>query len=169
MSDALLVLYGAVLVVNGSFLLGKVEAKSVWPVNLIIGVIAIICAMYIGLTGSQGDASVFVATLLLVFAVVFTMMGINLANELDGKSMGFYCVFGVAVCLIWSYTFYANLGALTYAVFCLIWAALFGQFAGILAFGKDTWAGFTGYFCYFTSFATLLVPASLSFNGVPLP
>ena len=94
MSDAILVLYAAVLVVNGCFLLGKVEAKSVWPVNFIIGLIAIVCAMYIGLTGSQGDASVFVATLLLLFAVVFVMMGINLATELDGNQ------WAIIVCLV---------------------------------------------------------------------
>ena len=70
MSNAILVLYAAVLVVNGFFLLGKAEAKSVWPVNFIVGLIAIICAIYIGLTQSQGDASVFVSTLLLLFGVV---------------------------------------------------------------------------------------------------
>ena len=169
MSDALLVLYAAVLVVNGCFLLGKVEAKSVWPVNFIVGVIAIVCAMYIGLTGSQGDASVFVATLLLVFGIVFTMMGINLATDLDGKSMGYYCLFGVPVCLIWAYTFYSNLGAVTFGIFCVAWAILFGLFSGILSFGKDNWAAFTGYYCFAAAFVTLLVPASLSFNGIPLP
>ena len=169
MSDGILVLYAAVLVVNGSFLLGKVEAKSVWPVNFIVGVIAIVCAMYIGLTGSQGDASVFVATLLLVFAITFTMMGINLANDLDGKSMGFYCLYGVPVCVIWGYTFYTSLGAVTYAVFCLVWAALFALFAGILTFNKEKWAVLTGYFCYVTAAVTLLAPAVLSFNGVAIP
>lgn len=169
MSDAILVLYAAVLVVNGCFLLGKVEAKSVWPVNFIVGLIAIVCAVYIGLTGAQGEASVFVATLLLLFAVVFVMMGINLATELDGKSMGYYCLFGVSVCLVWAYTFYASLGAVTFAVFCVVWGVLFGLFSGILAFGKEKWASFTAYYCFMTSIVTLLIPASLSFNGVPLP
>jgi len=169
MSNAILVLYAAVLVVNGCFLLGKVDAKSIWPANFIIGVIAIICAIYIGLTQSQGDSSVFVSTLLLLFGIVFTMMGINLATNLDGKSMGFYCLFGVPVCLIWSYTFYASLGAITFAIFCVAWAILFGLFSGILAFGKDKWAGFTGYFCFAIAFFTLLIPASLSFNGIALP
>ncbi len=169
MSDAILVLYAAVLVVNGCFLLGKVDAKSVWPINFIVGVIAIICAIYIGLAQSQGDSSVFVATLLLVFAVVFVMMGINLATGLDGKTMGFYCLFGVPVCVIWAYTFYATLGAVTFGIFCMVWAILFGLFSGILAFSKDKWAGFTGYYCFATAIVTLLIPASLSFNGIPLP
>ena len=169
MSNAILVLYAAVLVVNGSFLLGKVDAKSVWPVNIIVGLIAIICAVYIGLTGSQGEASVFVATLLLLFAVVFVMMGINLANDLDGKSMGFYCLFGVLVCLVWAYTFYASLSAITFAVFCVVWAILFGLFSGILAFGKEKWAGFTAYYCFSTAIITLLIPASLTFNGIAIP
>ncbi|PHS71137.1 MAG: hypothetical protein COB23_02445 [Methylophaga sp.] len=164
MSDAILVLYAAVLVVNGCFLLGKVEAKSVWPVNVIVGVIAIICSIYMGLTGSA-----FVATLLLLFAVVFVIMGINLASGLEGKSMGYYCLFGVPVCLIWAYTFYISLGAVTFGVFSVLWAVLFGLFSGILAFGKEKWAGPTGYYCFAIAFFTLLIPASLSFNGIPLP
>lgn len=169
MSNAILVLYAAVLVVNGSFLLGKVEAKSVWPINIIVGNIAIICAIYIGLAQSQGDSSVFVATLLLYFAVVFVMMGINLATDLDGKSMGFYCLLGVPVCLIWAYTFYTTLGAVTFGIFCIAWAILFALFSGILAFNKEKWANFTGYYCYTAAILTLLIPASLSFNGIQLP
>lgn len=169
MSNAVLVLLAAVLVVNGQFLAGKVDAKSVWPVNIIIGVITIICALYIGLTSSQGDASAFVAALLLLFGVVFVMMGINLLTDLDGKSMGYYCLYGVPVCLIWSYTFFTSIGSQTFGVFCLIWAVLFALFAGILAFQKDSWAGFTSKYCFITAFATLLIPAALSFNGVALP
>ncbi len=169
MSNAILVLYAAVLVVNGQFLLGKLEAKSVWPANFIIGSIAIVSALYIGLTQSQGDASVFVATLLLLFAVVFVMMGLNLLMGLDGKAMGYYCLYGVPVCLIWSYTFFMTIGSLTFGSFCLIWAGLFGLFAGILAFQKDQWAGFTAKYCFFTAIFTLLIPAGLSFNGINLP
>ena len=83
--------------------------------------------------------------------------------------MGYYCLFGVPVCLIWAYTFYASLGAVTYAVFCVVWAILFGLFSGILAFGKEKWAGFTANYCFMAAFVTLLIPASLSFNGVALP
>lgn len=164
MTDAILVLYAAVLVVNGCFLLGNVEAKSVWPVNVIVGVIAIICSIYIGLTGSA-----FVATLLLLFAVVFVIMGINLASGLEGNAMGYYCFFGVPVCLIWAYTFYVSLGAVTFGVFSVLWAILFGLFAGILAFGKEKWAGPTAYYCFGIALFTLVIPAGLSFNGVPLP
>ena len=165
MVDAILVLYAAVLVVNGFFLLGKAEAKSVWPTNFIVGMIAVISAMYIGLTGD----SAFAPTLLLLFAVVFVMMGINLATGLDGKAMGYYCLYGVPVCLIWGYTFYFTLGAITFGIFCVVWGILFGLFSGILAFGKDKWAGFTAYYCFATAIITLLVPASLSFNGIPIP
>lgn len=164
MTDAILVLYAAVLVVNGCFLLGKVDAKSAWPVNVIVGVIAIICSIYMGLTGAD-----FVATLLLLFAVVFVIMGTNLAFGLEGKAMGFYCLFGVPVCLIWAYTFYISLGAVTFAAFSILWAVLFGLFSGILAFGKDKWAGPTGYYCFAIAIFTLLIPASMSFNGIPLP
>lgn len=168
MVNAILVLYAAVLVVNGQFLAGKVDAKSVWPVNIIVGVIAIISALYIGLI--PGDSfSPFTATLLLLFGIVFVMMGINLLMDLDGKSMGYYCLYGVPVCLIWSYTFFTTIGSQTFGVFCVIWAVLFGLFAGILAFQKDSWAGFTSKYCFMTAFVTLLIPAALMFNGVALP
>lgn len=169
MTNAILVLYAAVLVVNGQFLLGKLDAKSVWPVNFIVGLIAITSALYIGLTNAQGDASAFVATLLLLFAVVFVMMGINLCTELDGKAMGYYCLYGVPVCLIWAATFYTKLGSLTFGTFCIVWAILFGLFAGILAFNKGNWAAFTARYCFATAFITLLIPAGLAFNDIPLP
>jgi hypothetical protein len=168
MVPALLVLYGAVLFVNAFVLLGKVEAKSAGPVNIAIGIIGILIGLYTGIASLLGDASGFVAALLIVFAVTFVLVGVMFMGGLDGRAVGYYCLWGVIICLMWAYGFYVVVGSMANGTFSIIWAILFAMFAGNLAFAKP-WARITAYSAIFTAFATLVIPGYLLLIGVSLP
>lgn len=168
MVPAILVLYGAALFVNAFFLLGRVEAKSAGPVNAVIGVIGILIGLYAAAANLLGSASGFVAALVMVFAINFLLVGIMLLGALDGRAVGYFCVFGAIACLMWAYGFYAVVGSMANGTFCLVWAVLFALFAANLAFSKS-WATITAYAAIFTAFATLIIPGYLLLVGVNLP
>ena len=168
MVPAVLVLYGAVLFVNAFVLLGKVEAKSAGPVNIAIGIIGILIGLYTGIASLLGDASGFVAALLIVFAVTFVLVGVMFMGGLDGRAVGYYCLWGAIICLMWAYGFYTVVGSMANGTFSIIWAILFAMFAGNLAFAKP-WAKITAYSAIFTAFATLVIPGYLLLIGVSLP
>jgi AmiS/UreI family transporter len=168
MVPALLVLYGAVLFVNAFFLFGRVEAKSAGPINTAIGIIGILIGLYTGIANLLGGASGFVAALLLVFAVTFLLVGAMFRGALDGRAVGYYCLWGAIICLMWSYGFYVVVGSIANGTFSIIWAILFGLFAGNLAFSRP-WAKITAYTAIFTAFATLVIPGYLLLIGVALP
>ncbi len=164
-----LIIYGAVLTCIGVQLLGKVEPNSVWPINLIGGTLGLIVALQIGFTASMGDLSPLVAALLSIFAVTFVMFAAMLAAGLDGKALGYYCVFAGAFSLVCAYAFFTKMGSLTFGVATLIWAGEFALFAAVLAFGRP-WAKFTGiYTLLMVVVVTLFIPGSLMLLGVALP
>lgn len=163
-----LIIYGTVLTCNGAQLQGKVEPNSVWPINLIGGILGVIVALQIGITGSMGDLSPLIAALLCIFAITFLMFAAILTSGLDVKALGYHCIFGTVFSLICSYAFFIKMGSQTFGWATIVWAGLFALFAGLLAFGKP-WGTVTGIYCWFLVVFTLLIPASMMLLGVPLP
>jgi putative amide transporter protein len=168
MVAAILVLYGAVLFVNAFFLLGKVDPKSAGPLNAVIGTIGVIIGLYTAAANLLGNFSSFVAALVMIFAVTFLIVAAMLFGALDGKAVGYYCVFGAIVCFMWAYGFYAVVGSASNGTFSIIWGLQFSLFAANLAFGKP-WAKLTAYAAFFTAFATLMLPGFVLLLGVQLP
>jgi hypothetical protein len=168
MVAAALVLYGAVLFVNAFFLLGKMEGKAAGPVNAVVGLIGIAIGLYTAATTLLGPASGFVGALVMIFGITFLIFGAMVIGALDGRAVGWYCVFGCIACLLWGWGFFTNFRSLSNGVFCLIWAVVFALFAANLAFSRP-WATVTGYTAIFASIATLLLPGYLLLMGVSLP
>ena len=104
----------------------------------------------------------------MVFAVTFLLVGVMFMGALDSKAVGYYCLWGSIICLMWSYGFYAVVGSMTNGTSSIIWCILFAMFAGNLAFAKP-WAKITAYMAIFTAFATLVIPGYLLLIGVALP
>jgi putative amide transporter protein len=168
MVAAMLVLYGAVLFVNAFFLLGKVDPKSAGPLNAVIGTIGVIIGFYTGFANALGTYSAFVAALVIIFAITFLIVAAMVFGALDGKAVGYYCLFGAIACFMWAYGFYAIVGSASNGTFSIVWGLLFSLFAANLAFGRP-WAKPTAYATLFTAFATLLIPGFLLLLGVKLP
>jgi hypothetical protein len=169
MVPAILVLYGAVLFVNALFLLGKADPKSAGPLNFVIGSVGVVIGLYTAANNLLGGpVSNFVAALVMIFAITFLGVSGMVMGALDGRALGWYCVFGSIACLLWAYGFFVVYGSRSNGVFSLIWAAVFAMFAANLAFGKP-WARPTAYLAIFTAFATLLLPGYVLLMGGSLP
>jgi len=168
MVPAVLVLYGAVLFVNAFFLLGLADGKAAGPINAIVGLIGVVVGLFTAATNSLGPASGFVGALVMIFGVTFLIVSAMLFGALDGRAVGWYCVFGSIACLLWAWGFFSNYRSVSNGVFSIIWAIVFALFAGNLAFSRP-WAKITGYAAIFTSFATLMLPGYVLLMGGSLP
>jgi hypothetical protein len=127
-----LLFVGAVLFLNGVMLLGWVEAKSAAPIN----------STYLIFT-ANGDANVILAAAgLYLFGFTYLYIGVNLAFDLDGAGLGYFCAF-VAVCAL----VYAGLNFIRFldnglGVLWLSWAFLWALFFLVLGLIRD---GLTRY------------------------
>jgi putative amide transporter protein len=168
MVPAVLVLYGAVLFVNAFFLLGRAEPKAAGPVNAIVGLIGVVVGLYTVAANLLGPASGFVGALVMVFGITFLIVAAMVFGALDGRAVGWYCVFGAIVCLFWAWGFFTNYRSVANGTFSVIWAIVFALFAANLAFARP-WARVTGYAAIFTAFATLMLPGYWLLMGGSLP
>lgn len=165
MIGTVLVLYGAVLFTNAFMLLGKVDGRAVAPLNLFIGILGVVIGLHTAIVNALGPYSSFVATLVIIFAVTYLLVAAMGWGALDGKAVGYYCVFGMIACFMWAGAQFAILKDWRFGTFCILWGVLFGMFAGNLAFGRN-WAKATAYTTIFEVFATLLIPGYMLTLGI---
>jgi hypothetical protein len=168
MVAAVLVLYGAVLFVNAFFLLGRADGRAAGPVNAIVGLIGVVVGLYAAAANLLGAASGFVGALVMIFGITFLIVAAMLFGALDGRAVGYYCVFGSIACLLWAIGFFTTYRSVSNGVFSIIWAIVFALFAANLAFARP-WAKITAYAAIFTSFVTLTLPGYWLLMGGSLP
>jgi hypothetical protein len=89
---AVVLLYvGAVLLINGLWLLGHVQDREVGIVNIFAGGTALVAAL---LAMVEGDpASLEFAGLVLLFAFTYLWVAFNRFANVDGRGLGWYCLF----------------------------------------------------------------------------
>ena len=119
MVPAVLVLYGAVLFVNAFFLLGRADGKAAGPINAIVGLIGVVVGLYTAATNTLGPASGFVAALVMIFGITFLIVSAMLFGALDGRAVGWYCVFGSIACLLWAWGFFSNYRSISNGIFSI--------------------------------------------------
>jgi len=125
-----LLLIGAVLVVNGMWLLGRGADRDVAMLNLFVGVVAFVLAMW----WAFGDSgSPFNAAGTLLFAFTYLWVGVNAYQQRDDqRSLGWYCI------LVTAFTLPTGLlslqtGDIGLAILWWAWGSLWAAFWILLA------------------------------------
>lgn len=93
---ALVLLYvGAVLFVNGIWLLGRISNREVGVMNAFTGGIGLIAAVTALIVGTVGDdiTLIALASYILLFAFTYLWVSINQYLNPDGRGLGWYCLF----------------------------------------------------------------------------
>ena len=88
----LVLLYvGAVLFVNGIWLLGHIENREIAILNVFTGFVGLVVAVF---AVAQGDlASVQLAAYVLLFAFTYLWVAYNQYTGAEGSGLGWYCLF----------------------------------------------------------------------------
>jgi hypothetical protein len=158
---------GAVLFVNGIMLLGWADAKSVAPMNLLVGGLQVLTPTYLIFTANGNQNKILGASGLYLFGFTYLYVAFTLLAGLDSTGGGFFYGF-VAVCAVvfaglnfWRTGF----GDSGFGVIWLMWAYLWALFFVLLALKKDSIGRYTGAVAALEGIVTGLIPAFLLLTG----
>ncbi len=134
---------GAVLGVNGLWLLNKAEAKSTGVLNVFVG--GLIIAMALNNQFQAKDMSSQLATAqFLLFGFTYLWVAITCFYNMDNRVLGYYCLF-VAIVTIPTSLLTFRAGDSRFGVIWLMWGFLWFLFFILLGLGKQQTAKVTAY------------------------
>src|SRR3954468_10307558 len=156
---------GAVLIINGLMLLGRVDARAAAPLNFFVGGLQVITPTFLIFTSGGNADTILSASGLYLFGFTYLYVGFNLLGGLDGTGLGWFSAF-VAVCAV----VYAGLNFWHFAdpgfgVIWLYWAFLWALFFLVLGLKREELTRFTGAIAIYGGVISA-VPAFLLLTGV---
>ncbi len=149
---------GAVLIVNGIGLTGRIEGRDAAPFNLLVGLLALFTNA-IGLIRGELAADFFGAAGGLLFAFTYLYLCVVQWFGLKGVGFGWYCLF-VAISAL---PFAAVAGDWRVIGMWLIWASLWFLFFVALGLGKSL--RFLAGYTVLVGIVTCWIPGLLMLMG----
>lgn len=130
---------GAVLIVNGIWLLGKGEDRDVAVLNFFTGGITFLIALWWAFGGDFSEGSPFNAAGTLLFSFTYLWVGWNAYHgQEDQRSLGWYCIFVAAVTLPTGWLVLQT-GDVGLAALWWIWGVLWTAFWALLGLQRTEW------------------------------
>lgn len=161
----LILLYvGAVLFVNGVWLLGKIDSREIAILNVFTGFVGVIVAVF---AVAQGDlVSIQLAAYVLLFAFTYLWVAYNQFIKAEGSGLGWYCLF-VAITAVPVAVITLEGADSAFLVWLGInwtaWAVLWFLYFLLLALKKPI-SRFTAYVTSLEGIATAWIPGFLILN-----
>lgn len=90
---------GAVLFLNGLWLLGKISDKEISVVNIFVGGLTLVIALSMAFGPDADATSIRAAALTLLFTFTYFWVALNRYNGADGRGLGWFSLF-VAITLV---------------------------------------------------------------------
>ena len=165
-----LLFVGAVLFLNGMWILGYIEDREISVINVFVGSLTLLVALYLAFNGaSSGDLdSVKAGAFTLLFTFTYFWVAWNRWNGADGRGLGWFCFFvGVTVIPITVDSFYgaSSTWGHWFAWCWASWAVLWLMFWALLSLQKPI-AKATGIVCAVQGIYTGWIPGYLLLTGV---
>lgn len=165
MSNVGLFYVGAVLIINGIMLLGRITPRSAAPLNLFVGAMQVVLPTIL-LTTAAGDAATIAgASGLYLFGFTYLWVGINAVTEWPPQGLGWFSLF-VAVAAVGYAAHTWGEGGRIFVVIWLAWAVLWLLFFLVLGLGRTELSRFTGAVAVTEGVLTAAVPAGLTLAGL---
>jgi putative amide transporter protein len=166
MASVGLLYVGAVLIVNGLMLLGRVDARAAAPLNFFVGALQVFTPTYLIIT-SGGDPDVVLgASGLYLFGFTYLYVGLNLIYGLDGTGLGWFSAFVAGCAVVFALLNFGRLDDPAFGVIWLYWAVLWALFFLVLGLKREELTRFTGLVAVVAGVVTCAVPAFLLLTGV---
>jgi hypothetical protein len=165
MASVGLLYVGAVLIVNGLMLLGRVDARAAAPMNLFVGLLQVLTPTYLIFTsGGDGD-TILAASGIYLFGFTYLYVAFNLFFGLDGTGLGWFSAFVAGCALVYAGLNFGRLDDQAFGVIWLYWAALWALFFLVLGLKREALTRFTGAIAIVAGVVTCAVPAFLLLTG----
>ncbi len=165
MADVGLLYVGAVLFLNGLMLLGTVDAKSVIPINIFVGLLQVVTPTYLIFTANSNADVVFNASGLYLFGFTYLYVAFNQWLGLSGTGLGYFSLFVAIAALAYAYQNFVVFNDNAFGVIWLCWSFLWALFFVILGLERDEFNRYTGAVCAIEGWVTGAIPAFLLLTG----
>ncbi|MCE1244560.1 AmiS/UreI family transporter [Oryzomicrobium sp.] len=94
MYQGLVLLYvGAVLILNGLWMLGRIDDREIGAINVLVGGVSLAVALRLAFGPDADPASVKAAALSLLFAFTYLWVAYNRYSGADGRGLGWFSLF----------------------------------------------------------------------------
>ncbi len=165
----LVLLYvGAVLLLNGIWLLGRIDDREIAVINFFAGVVAFLVAVTTAFRADADLVTIRGSAFTLLFAFTYLWVGINRFLRTDGRGLGWFCLF-VAITAVpvafetlrhaagntWQIWF-----GLSWAAWAVLWFLYF-----LLLVPQQVGARLTGIVTIVIAILTAWLPAYLLLTG----
>ncbi|MDN5761743.1 MAG: hypothetical protein L0H41_05445 [Microlunatus sp.] len=165
MTDVGLLFVGAVLIVNGIMLLGRMTPKAAAPLNFFVGALQVVTPTFVIITAGSDREVIAAAAGLYLFGFTYLWVGINAATGWPDHGLGWFSLF-VSVSAVGFAAFTWTQGGRVFVVIWLAWSLLWFLFFLVLALERADLADFTGAVAIVEGVLTAAVPASLALSGL---
>jgi putative amide transporter protein len=166
MASVGLLYVGAVLIVNGLMLLGRVDARAAAPLNLFVGALQVLTPTYLIFTSGGDPDTILGASGIYLFGFTYLYVGLNLLGGLDGTGLGWFSAFVAGCAVVYAGLNFRRLDDPAFGVIWLYWAVLWGLFFLVLGLKKEELTRFTGAVAIVAGVLTCAVPAFMLLTGV---
>ena len=167
LTGLVLLFVGAVLFLNGIWVMGHIEDKEISVINIFVGTLTLLVALYLAFNPGADLASIKTAAFTLLFTFTYYWVAWNRWNGADGRGLGWFCFFvGVTVIPITVDALSTAEGTLGWwlAICWASWGVLWLMFWALLALQKPI-AKVTGALCAAQGIYTGWIPGYLLLVG----
>ena len=159
---------GAVLCLNGIWLLGKIGDREIAVIDVFVGFVTLLVSLYLAFGPGANAATIKAAALLLLFTFTYFWVAWNRWNGADGRGLGWFCLFvAITTVPVFLETF-ANAHSVWDVWLGISWASwgvLWFLFFLILALGRTNLTRVTGILCSLQGVYTGWIPGYLLLSG----
>ena len=158
---------GAVLCLNGLWILGRIGDNEIAIIDIFVGGITLLVSLYLAFGPGADAGSIKAAALTLLFTFTYFWVALNRSNGADGRGLGWFSLF-VAITAV-PVTIQTLAGATTtweiwfglcWAAWAFLWFLYF-----LLLVGKKPIAKFVGVVTVAEGVLTGWIPGYLLLNG----
>lgn len=168
---------GAVLFLNGLWLLGKIGDSEIGVIDVFVGTLTGLIALYLAFGPNANFATIKGAAFLLLFTFTYFWVAWNRWNRAaDGRGLGWFCLFVAITCVplfIQTFATASTVWDVWLGISWLSWGVLWFLFFLILALGNARLTMATGALCALEGVYTGWIPGYLllvgAMPGVPVP
>ncbi|WP_040406274.1 AmiS/UreI family transporter [Amycolatopsis nigrescens] len=165
MNNVGLLYVGAVLLVNGLMLLGRVPARSAAALNLFVGALQCVTPTVLIIQAGGDQEAILGASGLYLFGFTYLYVGVVNFAGLEPSGVGWFSLYVAGAALVYSgLSFWRNEDPV-FGVIWLAWALLWTLFFLVLGLGLERLTRFTGWATLLLSQPTCSVPAFLAMTG----
>lgn len=155
---------GGILFLNGTMLLGWIDAKSAAPLNVFVGLLQVVTPTYLIIHADGDMTQILGASGLYLFGFTYLYVAWNLLGGLDGTGLGMFSLF-VAVCAVVFSLISFDGGDPLFGVIWLFWAYLWLLFFLLLGRDREGLGRYTGAVAAIQGWVTGAIPAFLLLTG----